>query len=343
VVSGQRAKRAFTLVELLVVITIIGVLIALLLPAVQAAREAARQTQCRNNLKQLALGCLHHEQTQRFLPTGGWGSGWIGDPDLGFDRPQPGGWMFNILPYIEQQALHDLGRGGNFAGRGMMAATPLVVVQCPTRRQAIAYPNIANPSFLNLPAANTPGSVGRSDYAACGGDGDYYCASQPSSYASGLSLPQLQWRQYYEGCEKGGNNSTDAGSSQCVTGVICRHSKCRMSTITDGASNTYLAGEKYALPDHYADGAVGADDQCWSIGYDYDIDRWTSNDSNCTPMQDTAGYGGLDHRFGSAHAEGFHMAMCDGSVHMISYSIDGDTHYRLGNPYDGLPIDAKKF
>ncbi len=168
-------KPGFTLVELLVVITIIGILIALLLPAVQAAREAARQTQCKNNLKQLALGCLQHEQTHGFLPTGGWGSGWIGDPDLGFDRAQPGGWLFNILPYIEQQALHDLGQGGNFAGRGQMAATPLVVVQCPTRRPAIAYPNL-NPSFVNLPAANTPGSVGRTDYAACAGDGYDYCA-----------------------------------------------------------------------------------------------------------------------------------------------------------------------
>ena len=168
--------------------------------------------QCKNNLKQLALGCLHHEQTQRFLPTGGWGSGWLGDPDLGFDRPQVGGWLFNILPYIEQQALHDLGRGGNFAGRGQMAATPLIVVQCPTRRKAIAYPNLGNPSFLNLPAANTPGSVGRSDYAGCGGDGDYNCGYQPFTYSYGLSLTEEQWRQTFEGCDRGLDDAAAANS-----------------------------------------------------------------------------------------------------------------------------------
>ena len=107
----QGAKRAFTLVELLVVVTIIGILIALLLPAVQAAREAARMAQCLNHLKQLGLGCLNHESTNKRLPTGGWVWFWHGDPDRGFDRRQPGAWIYNILPFIEQQPLRDMGAG----------------------------------------------------------------------------------------------------------------------------------------------------------------------------------------------------------------------------------------
>ena len=102
-------KVGFTLVELLVVVTIIGVLIALLLPAVQAARETARQSQCKNNLKQLALGCLNHETATGRYPTGGWGWAWTGDADMGNDRLQPGGWIYNLLPFIEQPALHDMG------------------------------------------------------------------------------------------------------------------------------------------------------------------------------------------------------------------------------------------
>jgi len=76
----RRPPHGFTLVELLVVIAIIGILVALLLPAVQAAREAARQTQCNNNLKQLALGCLQHEDLSKRIPSGGWGYAWPAMP-----------------------------------------------------------------------------------------------------------------------------------------------------------------------------------------------------------------------------------------------------------------------
>ncbi len=121
------------------VITIIGILIALLLPAVQAAREAARRMQCKNHLKQLALGCLNHEETHGFFPTGGWGCMWRPDPDRGFGLRQPGGWAFSILPYIEQSALHDLGAGCSDSEKRQIyfpqrSATPLEILSCPSRR-----------------------------------------------------------------------------------------------------------------------------------------------------------------------------------------------------------------
>ena len=141
-------RRGFTLVELLVVIAIIGVLVALLLPAVESVREAARRATCSNNLHQLGIRCLQRESAQGFLPGGGWGAWWVGNPNRGFGPPQPGGWHYNVLPYIDQQPLHDMGKIGsysNYLGAVVTAANkpqaavpqagmPVALFNCPTRR-----------------------------------------------------------------------------------------------------------------------------------------------------------------------------------------------------------------
>jgi prepilin-type N-terminal cleavage/methylation domain-containing protein/prepilin-type processing-associated H-X9-DG protein len=327
---NRRSTSGFTLVELLTVISIIGVLIALLLPAVQAARESARTLQCSNNLKQLSLGCLNHESAQGCLPAGGWGWDYAGDPDRGFGRRQPGGWLFNILPYIEQQSLRDLGLNANTAGDAMCASTPLAGFNCPSRRPAKAYPFVHLSNFANI-GSDRPSAVGRSDYAANAGEmtsGCFPCG--PGSYAEADSEPASSWTDSINGC--------GYVSGQMATGVIYLLSICKMADITDGASNTYLCGEKYLDPDDYTTGTNYGDDQGWIQGADFDTVRMVG--SGYSPKQDTPADTSF-HAFGSAHAPGFNMAFCDGSVHLMSYSIDAETHRRLGSRNDGLMIDAK--
>src|SRR6187397_2048734 len=120
-----RRRRGFTLIELLVVIAIIGVLIALLLPAVQAARESARRTQCTNNLKQLALGCHNHHDTYKKLPNGG--QHWPFPPEYNsnavpeVNEKQRAGWGFQVLPFIEQRPLWEGATGSSIANKQIQA------------------------------------------------------------------------------------------------------------------------------------------------------------------------------------------------------------------------------
>ena len=316
------SRAGFTLVELLVVITIIGILIALLLPAVQAAREAARRLQCQNHLKQIGLAFLNHEQAHGHLATGGWGWNWVGDPDRGFDQRQPGGWAYNILPFIEQEALHNLGAGRpqseKYAAMRAVAETPLATFICPSRRRVMPYPNGQNHSYYGC---DKPEVLGRGDYAGNMGSVAYTGGGSPSSLSDGDAMSEDQWDSSY-------------GTTR-FNGVCHRRSVVTMGMIRDGSSNTYLVGERYLNPDHYYSGQDATDDQNLYVGHDRDVLRHTCE----RPMQDRSGYGG-QLMFGSPHAGGWNVVFCDGSVHSISYSIDLDTHRWLGDRKDHQPLDA---
>lgn len=160
------SRPAFTLVEVLVVIAIIGALVALLLPAVQMARESARRSSCANNLKQLGIAVLLHEHSHGVLPTGGWGADWVGDPDAGYGPKQPGGWIYNILPYLEQGNLRELGKGLKGSAKNdaivKLLETPLDVFQCASRRLPRLYPYHGPAALKN---ATPPANVAKTDYA----------------------------------------------------------------------------------------------------------------------------------------------------------------------------------
>ena len=337
--APRRGRSAFTLVELLVVIAIIGILIALLLPAVQAAREAARRIQCSNHLKQIGVAIHGHLTAHGQFPTGGWSWGWLGSPDRGVGREQPGGWVFNILPYLEQQDVYSMLSGCSMSdapsiGKAMVEI-PIGAFNCPSRRPAklypigLAHPTERNPHIAvgtNTAAAATLSLVARSDYASNGG---------------------LLWYSFSTSVNGSPNDLADAASASAQakldsiasksTGIVYPGSEVLERDIHDGLSNTYLAGEKYLNADQYNTGRDSGDNEYMLMGENEDIDRWTDM-SYPRPLQDTPG---LSYRlnFGSAHTTGLNMAFCDGSVHTVNYDIDRQTHAYLGNRKDGQAID----
>jgi prepilin-type N-terminal cleavage/methylation domain-containing protein len=323
-----RSSGAFTLVELLVVITIIGILIALLLPAVQSAREAARRSQCSNNLKQLGLAALSHMEKHGYYPSGGWGYCWVGDPDRGYGRRQPGGWIYNVLPYMEQEALHQLGSGKADAAKKTDASTviktPLTMLNCPTRRQSLVYPykggQPVNADSMQIGA--------KTDYAAC-------CGSDPWFETGGPALSDLP--------------AIDAGTYNWpitkLNGVCYQASEVQPAHVLDGTSNTILAGEKYVNADQYITGADGGDNETMYSGPNVDTLRSTCYNPSASmvrvPKQDRPGLARL-WEYGSAHPAACGFVFCDGSVRQISYSVDPQTFNDLGNRKDGKAIDEAK-
>ena len=192
--ARAKSPSGFTLVELLVVIAIIGLLIALLLPAIQAAHEAARRNQCMNNLKQISLAALSHESAKKFLPSGGWGHDWMGDPDAGFGRHQPGSWPYSTMMFMEANTILQQSAGLTYnqgttpnkfiTNLQMVAGGPNSAqpgFMCPSRRPVQLYPftDVAASSSGPKPSTtnnyNQPykggfPTVAKTDYAGNAGD-----------------------------------------------------------------------------------------------------------------------------------------------------------------------------
>jgi prepilin-type processing-associated H-X9-DG protein len=313
------------------VITIIGILVSLLLPAINSARESARKAQCANNLKQIGLGVMQHVTKLNIYPTGGWGYKWVGDPDRGYDHRQPGGWIYNILPFLDQSVLHDMGKGMDAATKANAATqlvqTPVAFMKCPTRsrpaldRFCVNWPINAGSSQ----PANV--KVARGDYAICLGSADVGDCSGPTS-------PNAT-----------GPDPTQVANAGHPNGVSFVASEVKPALIFDGQSNTLLIGEKFLDPAFYTSGTGtggGGDNECMYVGMDDDNFRSTALRSlqdrqDIKRADGSFTYGG--HAFGSAHLTSANFVFCDGSVHAVSYAVDSALWKLIGARNSKAPKD----
>ncbi|QDU56884.1 DUF1559 domain-containing protein [Aeoliella mucimassa] len=322
---SPRNRQAFTLVELLVVIAIIGILVALLLPAVQSAREAARRTQCINQLRNQGLACHQHHDTHGYFPTGGWGSGWMADPDQGYGRSQPGAWMFSILPFMEAQAIHDIGKGDPSWPVGIRKRRELLSIMkmpvehfyCPSRRSPGLYGMKGTLGGKNW--IHDGSALARSDYVGCVGSVSVVWPSMSPTYENHDSYAGWPGKDHFDG-------------------MIFMRSEISIRRVVDGTSNTYMVGEKTVRPEAYESNTTTypdfGDDEGWLTGHNGDNVR----SSGSPPLPDTEGINPYEN-WGSAHPGVFNVMFADGSTQSISYDIDLDTHFALGTRAGGEVVD----
>jgi prepilin-type N-terminal cleavage/methylation domain-containing protein/prepilin-type processing-associated H-X9-DG protein len=294
--SAARRTAGFTLVELLVVIAIIGVLIALLLPAVQAAREASRRSQCTNNEKQLMLAFLNHENAKKAFP-----------PCRTTTTGQQHGWIVNLLPYFEEGSLSGIYQlTANFFDAVNQPAVdkPLVVSQCPSA------PNLNREVVLGSSLTSLYGTKG---YAA-----DYSVTHLlNTTSANAAKLP----------C------APSCASADIKPVLFVQNGEENqlhpMKRITDGTSHTILIHEQAGRSDYYIQGLKQTSNSgltsaawwdAWASYRHFTYQGYTASTAttagaacaiNCNNGQGTYSF----------HPGGANLAFCDGSIRFISETI----------------------
>jgi prepilin-type N-terminal cleavage/methylation domain-containing protein/prepilin-type processing-associated H-X9-DG protein len=357
---AEQTARGFTLVELLVVIAIIGVLVALLLPAIQAAREAARRSQCANNIKNLALAALTYEQANKHFPvdedfwadppddidlnTGQWKSPGVPDPFIDKGLLSGAGWIVMVLPQLEEQPLFDqfkpyLDKKWNTAKLGLnnnnptlrtaLASQPSVLL-CPSDQfrgpRDDQYPYTSNtwvdsPSWL-VAVTCYKGNAGDTAYDK---SDDQPPFNTPLGYWSGGP-------QYTATAQK-----MDCHYARDCFGILWRMSYARggvkMKEITDGTSHTFLIGEASPFD---GNSVAWNSDGDWAIaGVQINWD-W-SNFSSCVANGVPSCYWNM-RGFRSSHPGGVQFAFADGSVRFIPDSIDHPIYRALSTRKKGDAI-----
>lgn len=295
-------RRGFTLIELLVVVAVIAILVALLLPAVQQAREAARRTACKNNLKQWALAAHYLHETESALPPMRTREGWAT-------------WVLPLLPYVELTA-----EGGAWDDElsyynqpGIVGPIESALFYCPSRRWVGAA--VEGDRTLDVPTFSfVTGPACLGGYAANGGPTNDF-ASGALADADATIVPAM-------------------GMVSWVNTRVTSHTPTlRFRDITDGLSNTLLFGEKWLSPDVLLNG-----DDTSVLNGDQDAGFSRLASATLTPLPDTATGTLTSRRFGGLHPGGTQFALVDGSVRFISHTISGTVYERLGDRRDGQVV-----
>jgi prepilin-type N-terminal cleavage/methylation domain-containing protein/prepilin-type processing-associated H-X9-DG protein len=368
----RRRCRAFTLVELLIVITIIGILMSLLLPAVQSARESARRLQCANNIRNLGLALnSYHTSFKIFPPSSVWKRYPGGSPPvldlanigLGNNGQLAENWVVLILPQLEQrnlQASFDLTKPIPNAANATARGTALSVMLCPS-------------DTYNQRPFNGSVSPGKTTSM-----GDNWARG---NYAANASGGYMSLGGTYSGIGKGGTVFDGGGwSNRWYRGVMGANISERVDDIRDGASNTILLGEiRAGLIPQDTRGIWAMSGACpsalWAHGYIYDDNGPNYNGPNgddlmtCTDVNTVIGspakvtqmgmscsagdYPNTQQTVRSMHGGGVNVCFADASVRFISDFIELGTQGtppaclgvwdKLNLSCDGLPLDVSKY